>query len=165
MPVNQASNRAFGIIGATLGLLVVLLLFSGCSGPARITDNGTSETPLTAQPLPAAPRQLYIEAGQQENFTYWGHTIAVNYASAFPSQKILVAIDGSERLITRNLTDSPKGIDWSEANLSFTLKPVIWEMRNGQKVPLYERTWDTREVYFITTILLPPPGVTGGLVR
>ena len=162
MPQNQSRNRPYRIIGIALGFLVVFLVVSGCSGPARITENGTPANTLPVNPVPPAPRQVYVPAGEKENFTYWGHMIVINYVSASPSQKILVNIDGSETVITRNHTDSPKGIDWNEGNLSFTLKPVVWEMRDGQRVPIYERTWNTREVYFEAGILMPMSEVTGG---
>jgi hypothetical protein len=155
-------NRyVFKIPGVILGLLVLFLVFSGCSGPGRIADNETPVTPPATQ-VPAAPHQLYVKEGQYENFSYWGHTIAINYSSAYPSKNFLIVVDGSEKVIQKNLTDSPRGIDWSEGNISLTLKPVVWELRNGQNVPIYESTWNTTEVYFIVHIIDPTSQVAGG---
>ena len=91
-----------------------------------------------------------------------GHTIAFNYISAYPSQKFSVTVDGSEKVIQKELADNPNGIDWSEGNIVFTLKPVVWEKRDGQNIPLYESTWNTTEVYFVARIIAPISHKTGG---
>ncbi len=98
--------------------------------------------------VPPAPKQLYITVGQSEDFTYWGHSIAINYTSAYPDQIVQVTVDGVEKTFQRGLSESPTGIYWKERNLSFVLKPVLWETRDGQRIPFYEKTWDTTELYF-----------------
>jgi len=151
---------------ATIAILIIFsILVAGCiSEPGKVTKNETPTAPLPppAPPVPPAPHQLYIKSGQLEQFAFWGHTIAVNYSSAYPTQIVKVAVDGSEKVIQKELTESPNGIDWKEGNLSFTLKPVVWEIREGQNVPIYESTWNTNEVYFVVHVILPPSEVTEG---
>jgi len=152
-------------IAAIATILILSILVAGCvSEPGKVTKN---ETPATSLPPPApqvppSPHQLYIKTGQLEQFTFWGHTIAVNYVSAYPMQIVKIAVDGSEKVIQKELTDSPNGIDWKEGNLIFTLKSVVWEIREGQNIPIYESTWNTSEVYFVVHGTLPPSEVTGG---
>jgi len=155
-------DRSVRIALVILPLLVFLLFLAGCvSEHGRIADNETPATPLPTS-VPLTPQRLYIKAGQSENFSYMGHRIAFNYISAYPSQKFSVTVDGSEKVIQKELADSPKGIDWNEGNLGFTLKPVVWEKRDGQNIPLYESTWNTSEVYFVAHIIAPTSHITGG---
>ena len=157
--------RNGAIIAVIATAIILSILVAGCvSNPSKVTNNEAPTAPLppTAPQVPPAPHQLYIKPGQFEQFNFWGHTITVNYASAYPTQIVKVAVDGSEKVIQKELTESPNGIDWKEGNLSFTLKPVLWEMREGQNVPIYESTWNTSEVYFVVHIVLPPSEVTGG---
>jgi len=166
---------------AAISILILFSLFAaGCvSEPSKVTKNEIPVAPLPSKTLqvpppslpppapqvPPAPHQLYIKPGQLEQFTFWGHTIAVNYASAYPIQIVKIAVDGSEKVIQKELTDSPNGIDWKEGNLIFTLKPVVWEMREGQNIPIYESTWNTSEVYFIVHGILPPSELSVGPKR
>jgi len=151
---------------ATLAIVIFLsILVAGCvsnSSKGTISETPAATLPPTAPPVTPAPHQLYIKTGQLEQFTFWGHTIAVNYASAYPTQIVKVTVDGSEKVIQKELTESPNGIDWKEGNLSLTLKSVVWELREGQNVPIYESTWNTSEVYFVVHGILPPSEVTGG---
>lgn len=154
-----------GFISTIVIAIIFSILVAGCvSEPSKVAKNETSTAPLPpiAPPVPPAPHQLYIKTGQLEQFTFWGHTIAVNYTSAYPTQIVKVAVDGSEKVLQKELTESPNGIDWKEGNLSFTLKPVVWEIREGQNVPIYESTWNTSEVYFVVHVILPSSEVTGG---
>ena len=145
-----------------LALLIFLTFLAGCVSPNdKIVNNETPATPLPTC-VPIAPQKVYIKAGQHQNFSYMGHTVAFNYITAYPSQTFSVTVDGSEKVIQKELADDPKGIDWSEGNLSFTLKPVIWEKREDQNIPIYESTWNTTEVYFIANIISSTCNVTGG---
>jgi hypothetical protein len=72
----------------------------------------------------------------------------LNYIQSYPSQNVKVTIDGVEKTFQIGLMDNPAGIYWKEGNLRFTIKPVVWEIRDSQKVPLYEKTWNTTELYF-----------------
>lgn len=156
------------IIMATAIVIILSILVTGCvSEPGTITTNVTpaASLPPSGLPVPPAPHQLYMKSGQLEEFTYWGHTIAVNYTSAHPTQIVKVAVDGSEKVFRKELTERPDAVDWNEGNLSFTLKPVVWELRDGQNVPIYESTWNTSEVYFSVQVLLPVSEVTGGPYR
>ncbi|MDO9324212.1 MAG: hypothetical protein Q7T80_04550 [Methanoregula sp.] len=155
-----------------ISILIIFSLFvAGCvSEPGKVAKNETPPAPLPSKTLqvppvsqvPPAPHQLYIKNGQREQFTFWGHPIAVNYVSAYPTQIVKISVDGSEKVIQKELTDSPNGIDWKEGNLIFTLKPVVWEMREGQNIPIYESTWNTSEVFFVVHVTLPSSEVTGG---
>ena len=161
---NFRGGRAPRISLAIVAFIVFIILAAGCVfQPSEIAKN---ETPAAGLPtMPPVPHQLYIKAGQLEQFSYWGHTIAVNYTSEYPTQIVKVAVDGSENVLQKGPTESPNGIYWKEGNLSFTLKPVVWEIREGQKIPVYESTWNTSEVYFeVRVISLSSEGsVTEGL--
>ena len=162
MVIFFSRDRSLKIAMEILALLVLLIFFTGCiSEQGKIANNETPAKPLPTS-VPLTPQKLYIKAGQSENFSYMGHTIAFNYITAYPSQKFSVTVDGSEKVIQKELADNPNGIDWSEGNLSFTVKPVVWEKRDGQNIPLYESTWNTTEVYFIVNTLTPTSDVTGG---
>jgi len=126
-------------------LLFISLLFYNFEEIERDDNKGVDNATATAPP---APRQVNLEAGQVEQFTYKGHAIIINYSSAYPTQIITIALDGSEKIIQRERTENPRGIYWKEGNLSFSLKPVVWEIRNGRRIPLYEKTWNTTEIYF-----------------
>jgi len=149
-----------------LAIVIILSIFvTGCvSGPGTVIKNVTPTVSLlpAGLPVPPAPHHLFIKTGHIEQFTYWGHIIAVNYSSAYPTQIVKIGIDGSEKVIQKDLTERPNGIDWKEGNLSFTLKPVAWEIREGQNIPIYESTWNTNEVFFEVQVLLPVSEVTGG---
>lgn len=136
-----------------IGLIAISLIVSGCiSEPSKNTSkpfkNTTNEQSSLTTPVSKAPKQLIIEAGKVEQFTYNGHNIEVNYTSAYPIQIINVKFDGFQRTFQRNLTENPNGIFWKEQNFSFVLKPVVWEIRDSQKIPIYEKTWNTNEIYF-----------------
>ena len=130
------------------GVLVLMIILFGCvSKPSQMTKNETPVTPPSIN-VPPAPKELYIKVGQSEQFTYWGHNIEINYISAYPKQTVKVTVNGKEKNIEVEITAPPRGIYWKEGNLSFVLKPVVWEVRNGQRVPIYEKTWNTTELYF-----------------
>jgi len=95
-----------------------------------------------------APKFFYLKPGQSEEFTYGGHKITVIYVSSFPKQIVKVVVDGTEKTFERDLNTSPKGIYWKHNNLIFAIKPVVWVFRDGQKIPIYEKTWNTTEIYF-----------------
>ena len=164
MPFFPFRYHAITLTPVLLTFVVFLSFIAGCSGPGTIAHNDTPAASLPNK-VPPAPHQVYIKEGQYENFSYWGHTITVNYISAYPTQIIKVTIDGSETVLQKEVTDSPQGIDWRGSNLRFTLKPVVWEMRDGQNVPIYESTWNTRELYFEAGILMPLSEVSGGPYR
>ncbi len=130
--------------------VLVLVLVAGCvSKPDAMTKNGqpAADTPSPTIVSPA-PMQLYIKAGQSEQITYKGHNITVNYTSAYPIQIVRITLDSSEKIIHKETGESPGGVYWKEKNFSFTLKPVVWEIRDSQHIPIYEKTWNTTELYF-----------------
>ncbi len=135
-------------------VLVIMALVAGCVTENKTVDQKTTPQTVTQAPatkipsVPPAPKQLYITVGQSEQFTYWGHNIVIDYTSAYPDQIVQVTVDGVETTFQRGLSESPTGIYWKDGNLSFTLKPVLWETRDGQRIPFYEKTWDTTELYF-----------------
>lgn len=130
------------IISATVIITV------GCvSEPGNISNNETQPTSHTFD-IPPEPRQFYIKEGHIENFTYWSRNITINYISAYPTQRLVVTVDGVEKTFQKELTDNPAGIYWKESNLNLVLKPVQWEEKDGQNIPYYEKTWNTTELYF-----------------
>jgi len=141
-----------------LGMLgtLILTVMNGClSKPfTEVPRNEAKVSSLNQTPpqsqliMPPAPMQSYLKAGEVEHFTYWKHNITINYLSSKPKQMIKVNVDGAERTFQKEHTDNPRGIYWREGNLSFALKPVVWERRDGEIVPIYERTWGTNEIYF-----------------
>lgn len=153
--------------------LTVAIVMAGCvSEPRDITKNETVTTPvatdtpaITSTPVTTnvtpptvptgfdapAPYQLYIKAGQIYQFTYGIYerrNFTINYISAYPTQIVKITFDGYEKIIQKEIYDSPTGIYWSEGKFGFTLKPVVWEMRDSQQIPKYGRTWNTTELYF-----------------
>uniref|UniRef100_A0A7C3UCZ2 Uncharacterized protein n=1 Tax=Geoglobus ahangari TaxID=113653 RepID=A0A7C3UCZ2_9EURY len=95
-----------------------------------------------------APKFFYLKLGQSKKFTYSDHDIVVTYLSSFPKQIVVVVVDNTEKTFERDLNASPRGIYWRYNNLIFAIKPVVWEFRDGQKIPIYEKTWNTTEIYF-----------------
>ena len=129
--------------GLLLIFMVVILM--GCiTKPSGILKNETTAPPG----VPQAPRQVYLKAGQVEQFSYEGHNFTINYVSAYPLQTLIVGVDGSEKKIQKEITDSPRGIYWNEWDFDFAIKPVSWEIRDGRGIPIYEKTWNTTELYF-----------------
>ena len=98
--------------------------------------------------VPRAPRQLFISKGQRAEFTYWGHTISINYLLYNPMQIVIIYVDGKGKGIVKRITDDPRGVYWNEGNLRFSLKPVVWEIREGTRIPFYETTWNTSVLSF-----------------
>ncbi len=152
-----------------IALALIMVVASGCvSKPSDMTKNATltapvatdtsvatNVTPSTGQlgPVPPAPYQLYIKAGQIYQFTGGGifherRNFTVNYTSAYPTQIVKITFNGYEKTIQKEQTDDPNAIYWSEGGFGFTLKPVLWEIREGQRGPSYEVTWNTTELYF-----------------
>ena len=126
-----------------LGGVMVALMFvqAGCLSSA-------ADRPAEPQVVSAAPGEVYIKAGQSAHFAYQGYRIDVSYLSAYPEHRVKVRVDGAEKDIVVNITAPPRGIYWKEHNLSFSLKPVVWELRDGKMVPVYEKTWNTSVLYF-----------------
>ncbi len=122
-----------------LHVLIIAMVIGCISRPDGITENETSQ-----REVPPAPRQIYIKAGQVEQFTYLGHKFTINYTSL---KTLEVSLDGIDKQIQKEMTDG-RGIYWSERGFNFTIKPVSWEIRDGQRIPLYEKTWNTTELYF-----------------
>jgi hypothetical protein len=127
---------------------IVLGITSGCVMISTVDDvKHENLSPPSTITVPPAPKQAHLKVGQSEKFTYWGHNITVNYTSSYPDQIVKLTLDGKEKNIEVELNASPRGIYWQEDNLSFALKPVVWEIRNNQRVPIYENTWNTTEIY------------------
>ena len=153
--VNHCRTK-YTLIWIALALMAIVT--TGCvSKPDDTTENETLTTPVTtATPtttdvvssVSPAPKQLYIKAGQHEQFIYRGHNITINYASAYPTQTVKITLDGTEKIIQKELTESPTGVYWREGEFSFTLLPVVWEIRDGQRGPSYGKSWNTTELYF-----------------
>ncbi len=156
---------------------VALLSVTGCVSESNdLTNNETMTTPVTTDtpttistpaatnvtpsitltiPTPPStpileripPKQLYIKAGQIQQFDYHGRNIIINYTSEYPTQIVKITFNGTEKIIQKEVTDSSNAIYWSEGDFSFTLKPVLWEIRDGQRSPVFGN-WNTTELYF-----------------
>ncbi len=156
-------------ISIWIAMVLIAVTAAGCvSEPSDMTKNETVTTPVaTITPVATnvtpstgqsgfhapAPYQLYIKAGQIYQFTYGGifherRNFTVNYTSAYPTQIVKITFNGHEKTIQKEIYDSPTGIYWSEGKFGFTLKPVVWEIRDGQRGPSYGVTWNTTELYF-----------------
>jgi len=153
------------IPGIFLTYIIIILpmgILAGCaSKPSEIITNEIPSTPpsTTVQlkpDVPPAPMQVYLRVGHSEQFTYWNHNITINYKSASPKQLATITVDGEEKDIEVELTADPRGIYWRNGNLSFALKPVVWEIRDGQRIPFYEKTWNTSELYFEVVAKISP---------
>jgi|GEM_PF-1483402 len=166
--INQ--NEFSGTIGIWLAaILIVLILIpiTGCiSKSPDISENSIDEnqSPSETTDVAPAPWQTYIKAGKYEQFVFWGNNITIDYISAYPVQIIEITFNGSEKIIRKELTDSPGGVYWTEGNISFNLKPVVWEKRDTQMVPIYESTWNTSEI-FIAISADTPAQIPGGPLR
>lgn len=143
-------------LGSWAVALVILL-------PACVTKPGGLGTVESRSHtgVPPAPAGVYITPGQSEEFTYRGYIIKVRYISAYPEHLVKVRVDGNEKLIYVNANASPGAIYWKQNSLSFSLKPVVREFRDGTMVPVYERTWNTSEVYLEVSVPLSA-SITGG---
>ncbi len=124
--------------------LIIMILASGCIQGPDTNNNSIDHT----TEIPPAPKQIYLKEGQNDHFAYWGHNITIDYVMSSPTQTIKITVDGSEKEITKEISDNPRGVYWNEKNLIFSLKPVMWEKRDGNMVPIYEKSWNTTELYF-----------------
>ncbi len=131
-----------------IGVLWIVITGGCISKPLGGGMANETHAPILIQTAPIAPKHAYLKVGQSEQFTYWGHSIAINYIASQPEQVINVIVDGVEQTFKKRPTDTPRGVYWREGNLSFALKPIVWETRDGQAIPIYEGTWNTSEIYF-----------------
>ena len=129
-----------------ISFLIVLII--GCVQKPGIVPTNQTPGKIQGEDIPPAPKQLYISEGQSEQFTYWNHNITIDYISSYPMQTIEITIDGIEKKIVKEISGSPGGVYWNEENLSFSLRPVAWETRDGKRIPFYEQSWNTTELYF-----------------
>lgn len=136
-------------------VLVFIIILSGCIATPNGSEPGETantkeavEGPQEPSHVPTAPLQFYLHPGDTKAFTFMDLEIEVTYISAQPKQLVRVKANDEERLIEVDLDDTPTGISWKINDVSFELKPVIWETRDGQEIPFYERTWNTTELYF-----------------
>ena len=125
----------------TLKILFLILLTLTILGCVSKWEKQTDQASV-------APKFFYLKLGQSKEFTYSDHNITVTYVSSFPKQIVKVVVDGTEKTFKRDLNASPRGIYWKYNNLIFAIKPVVWVFRDGQKIPIYEKTWNTTEIYF-----------------
>ena len=67
MTKRHSQKHPFRITYVTLTFLVLLLFFAGCSRAEKIVNNETPAVPLPTS-MPPGSHQIYINAGQHENF-------------------------------------------------------------------------------------------------
>jgi flagellar basal body-associated protein FliL len=152
-----------------IAMALIAVAAAGCvSKPNDIAKNETVTTPVatyvpvTINVTPStgqtefhapAPYQLYIKAGQIYQFTYGGifherRNFTVNYTSAYPTQIVKISFNGHEKTIRKEIYDVVSNLtSWGEGGFGFTLSPVSWEIRDGQRLPAYLSTWNTTELY------------------
>ncbi|MDK2875855.1 MAG: hypothetical protein PWQ22_265 [Archaeoglobaceae archaeon] len=109
--------------------------------------------PEASNSAPIDPKQLFLKAGQSESFRYWSHEISVEYTKDGETHLIKIVVDEKTTFIKKNTTDGPSGIYWSEEGLYFAIKPVVWEERGNERIPVFEKTWNVTEIYFETIAL------------
>lgn len=150
------------LIWIALALMVVVA--SGCvSNLSDTTKNETITTPVaTGTPIATnvtpsagqtefhapAPYQLYIKTGQVYQFIYYNRNFTVYYSSAYPTQIVKITFDGYEKTIQKERYEAVSYLpSWIEGGFVITLSPVSWEIRDGQRGPVYLSTWNTTELY------------------
>lgn len=129
-------------------IIFLIVLITGCVQKPGIMPTNQAPEKIQGEEIPPEPKQLYISEGQSEQFTYWNHNITIEYISSYPIQTIEITLDGIEKKIVKEISESPGGIYWDDENLSFSLRPVTWETRDGKRIPFYEKSWNTTELYF-----------------
>jgi hypothetical protein len=138
--------------------LIILLMLSivlfglgfGCLGSGPETKNSTlsnNTSNTSSTPVTSAPAQIYVKAGDVGVVDYDGHHIEVEYTIADSINSMEVKTDGASKVFQKKLEDDPAGIYWEENGLHYGIKPVIWETRDTQEVPIYEESWNTTEIY------------------
>jgi len=129
-------------------IIFLIVLVIGCVQKPDIVPTNQAPETIQGEDIPPAPKQLYISEGQSEQFTYWNHNITIDYISSYPIQTIEITVDGIEKKIVKEISESPRGIYWNDLNLSFSLRPVAWETRDGKRIPFFGKSWNTTELYF-----------------
>ncbi len=116
--------------------LLVLIFSSGCLSP---------------QQLPGEPKQIFLQAGESENFVYYDHEISISYHASSPAQKFELVIDGEKEIIDIDLNTSCPGstcfYSSKKGDITYTMQPVTWENRDGGRVWSFG-SWNTSEIYF-----------------
>jgi hypothetical protein len=131
-------------------LMLSIVLFSlslGCTNKNNDVKNDTVLNNTSSSVVPPAPKQIYIKVGGAEAFDYAGHNIEIDYTYGKSTNIIKVNVDGHKTIFQKNIDDDPAGVYQKENGLHFAIKPVIWETRGSQNVPIYEETWNTSEIY------------------
>lgn len=132
----------------TLLTLVFLTVLSGTilGGCVEQRENNLSKG--KNDNVPPAPASMYLSLGESRQLSYWNHTITVSFTLSNTDRAIIVTVDEQSKTFIKNADDNPRGIYWGENNLNFEIKPVLWEIRDNKEIPIYEKTWNTSEIYF-----------------
>ena len=89
---------------------------------------------------------MHLKNGDYVNITYRGYDFTLNYFTCENESYVIVEIDGHKKVFKRSFSDDPHGIYWRKDRILISIKPVVWEYRNGKKVPIYEKSWNAKEV-------------------
>lgn len=140
-------NKRLALIFLVVGVLIVV----GCVENNGKTNQTTAENQTKdikpSSNVTIAPKQFFMKPGQSEHFNYWNHEIVINYTKDAEMHLIEVIVDGKTTLIRKNASGYPRGEYRSIDDLHFSVKPVVWEERDGRKVPVFEKTWNVSEIY------------------
>jgi len=99
-----------------------------------------------SQKILVAPFVVYLKSGNGANFTYLGYNVEVNYFTCKNRSYIVVEVNGDKKVFKRNFSDDPHGIYWRKDQILISIKPVVWVYRNGERIPVYEKSWNTTEI-------------------
>ena len=146
-----------------IAMALIVVAATGCISKPSDINNKTVTMPVSTNTpvipdvtpsikptgfLSSAPYQLYITSGQIYQFTYGGQNFTINYISAYPTQIVKITFDGHEKIIQKETYEAVSYLpSWIEGGYSFTLSPVSWEIRDGQRGPVYLSTWNATELY------------------
>jgi|GEM_PF-6027191 hypothetical protein len=132
----------------TLLTLVFLTVLSGTTLGGCVEQRENNLSKGKNDNVPPAPASMYLSLGESKQLSYWNHTITVSFTSSNMDRVIIVTVDEQSKTFIKNVSDNPRGIYWEENNLNFEIKPVLWEVRDNKEIPIYEKTWNTSEIYF-----------------
>ena len=115
-------------------MLLISAIFLGCLG---------SKTQVSP-----APYMGYLKVGENTTFKYSGKSVKIDFRSENDYSVFTIEVDGTEKMLKVKKDSEGKAISDTISGLHIVIKPVEWEERNGQLVPIYEKSWNSSEVYF-----------------
>lgn len=121
-------------------VLLIVVASSGCTTQVPVTDTPANDTqnytqalppatPITQPSVSRAPKQMYIYPNDIISFIYQYHNISIEYLTSNSQHKICISIDGKERTILQDRTESTGdcGYYYTEDDISVSIRPVVWK--------------------------------------